>query len=74
MRQLRNEFCRSPRRGKGRMILDEKADRKTRCPAVSEDHLNGKIEGQDEDESRIELLQWYLKMALESEDDPKIKK
>ncbi len=56
------------------MTLDEEAEKRKACPAVSEDHLNGKIEAQEEDESRIELLQWYLKMALESEDDPKIKK
>jgi len=91
------------------MISDKKADNRTECSAVCEDHLagtcsavpalcvgsrgtvrnnitlpgsaglqpeslNGKAEGQDGDESRIELLQWYLKMALESEEDPKGRK
>lgn len=43
-------------------------------PSISEDPPAEKIESQEEDERRIELLQWYLKMALEGEDDPKIKK
>jgi hypothetical protein len=43
-------------------------------PGLWPGSFHGKIEAQEEDESRIELLQWYLKMALESEDDPKIKK
>lgn len=56
------------------MVLDEEEKNRKRRPASSEDRLNGKIEEQEEDESRIELLQWYLKMALEGEDDPRIKK
>ena len=51
-----------------------KQKREKARPANSEDHVNGKIEAQEEDESRVELLQWYLKMILDSEEDPKIKK
>ena len=56
------------------MVLDEEEKKREARPANSEDRLNGKIEAQEEDGSRIELLQWYLKMALEGEEDPKIKK
>jgi hypothetical protein len=56
------------------MVLDEEEKRRGACPSNSEVLLNGEKEAQEDDQSRIELLQWYLKMALESEDDPKIKR
>jgi hypothetical protein len=56
------------------MVLNEEEERRKALSANSEGLINGKEEAQEEDESRIELLQWYLKMALEGEDDPKIKK
>jgi hypothetical protein len=56
------------------MVLDGEETKREARPASSEDRLNGKIEAQEEDESRIELLQWYLKMILDSEEDPKMKK
>ena len=56
------------------MVLDEEEKKREARPANSEDRLNGKIEAQEEDVSRIELLQWYLKMILDSEEAPKIKK
>jgi len=56
------------------MALDEETEERKARPANSEDHVNGKIEAQEEDESRVELLQWYLKMILDNEEDPKIKK
>jgi hypothetical protein len=56
------------------MVLDEEQIKREARPANSEDRLSGKIEVQEEDESRIELLQWYLKMILDSEEGPKIKK
>lgn len=56
------------------MVLNEEEKKEQVHPANFVDRRNGKIEAQKEDESRIELLQRYLKMALESEEDPKIKK
>jgi len=51
------------------MTLDEEENRKAH-PVNSEDRPNGKKEIQEEDESSIDLLQWYLKMIIESEQEP----
>ena len=56
------------------MAIAEEEKKREAHPTISGDSPNGKIESQEEDESRIELLKWYLRMALESEDDPKIEK
>lgn len=55
------------------MVLDEEEKKKEAGPANSMDRWTGKIGEQEEGESRIELLQWYLKMILDSEEGPKVK-
>lgn len=50
------------------MTLDEDEEEKRKAhPINSGDLPNGKKEIQAEDESGIDLLQWYLKMIIESE-------
>jgi hypothetical protein len=50
------------------MTLDQDEEEKRKvCPIHSGDRTNGKKESQEENENGIDLLQWYLKMIIESE-------
>jgi hypothetical protein len=51
------------------MVLDEEEKRREAPAANSKDLLNGEKETQEGDEGRIELLQWYLKMILDSDEE-----
>jgi hypothetical protein len=68
--RLWNEFCFFASQGAvTNMTLNEMDGKEKRRDGP--DRARDNEETPKDDESRLDLLQWYLKMILESEDDPK---
>jgi len=56
------------------MTLDEEEERRQVHPVNSRDRPSEIKELMEAEEPSIDLLQWYLKMIIDSDEDPKIKK
>ncbi len=56
------------------MTLDQEEEKKRVHPVNSRDGPSEVKESMEKEEPSIDLLQWYLKMIIDSEEGPKIKK
>jgi hypothetical protein len=57
--------------GKNMMALDEREEQGKVVPDGTRDHSNGKKESPEKEEPSVDLLQWYLKMIIESDEGKK---
>jgi hypothetical protein len=53
------------------MALDEREEQREVVPDGTRDHSNGKKESPEKEEPSVDLLQWYLKMIIESDEGKK---